>query len=358
MMKDVQRMLLDRALPEVFRLQDGEPADEQWARRRQDILELLRREMFGHSPQAAPVRVQTLREDKDAFAGKARHLRLSVGWDTPGGPFAFPLEVVLPHSQEPVPVFVHISFFPELVSIYCPVEEIVDRGFGLASFCYNDVTRDEDDGFSSGLAALYPEYRGADGWGKIAMWAYAASRALDALLTLPGVDAARVAVAGHSRLGKTALWCGANDERFALVCSNESGCGGAALSRGKVGENIERITSVFPHWFCGNYRAWAGREAHAPFDQHFLLAACAPRAVAVASAQEDQWADPVSEFLSCAAATPVWQALGQSGLVHGSALPQPGDTLHEGSIGYHLRSGSHYFSRYDWNRFMDFFAKH
>lgn len=351
-MSDVQELLQARALPAIFPPDDSQPAAT-WVDRRAQMLDLLRREMYGFSPAAVKVRVEELSRDDCAFGGKAMALRWRLGWDTPGGPFAFPVDVILPHGNA-VPVFVHISFLPEAASALCPLEEMLDRGMGVASFCYNDVTRDQDDGFSSGLAALYPEYRGSDGWGKIAMWAYAASRVLDALLELKQVDPKRTAVVGHSRLGKTALWCGANDERFALVCSNDSGCGGAALSRGKVGEDIERITRVFPHWFCGNYRAWAGREDEAPFDQHFLLAACAPRKVAVASAVDDEWADPVSEFLCCAAASAAYEALGLNGLVHGGTLPQVGDTLQEGSIGYHLRAGGHFLSRYDWNRFVDF----
>ena len=350
-MNRVEELLRERALPPVLP-QDGPITATQWQRRRAELLGLLRREMFGASPDPAAVRVEELSRSDDAYAGKATALRWRLEWDTPGGAFSFPVDVILPQG-EAVPVFVHISFLPQADSMLCPVEELLDRGVGVASFCYNDVTMDEDDGYATGLAALHPELRGSDGWGKIAMWAYAASRVLDALLTLPQVDSRRVAVAGHSRLGKTALWCGANDARFALVCSNESGCGGAAISRGKVGEDIARITAAFPHWFCGNYRAWANREAQAPFDQHFLLAACAPRAVAVASAIDDQWADPVSEFLCCAAASPVWQALGLPGFAYGGGLPVPGDTLAGGNVRYHLRAGSHFFSRYDWGRFAD-----
>lgn len=350
-MNQVEQLLQVRALPPVLP-QGGPVTAEQWQRRRAELLDLLRREMFGVPPAPAAVWVEELYRNDDAYAGKAVALRWQLGWATSQGPFSFPVDVILPKA-EAVPVFVHISFLPEADSMMCPVEELLDRGIGVASFCYNDVTKDEDDGYSSGLAALHPQLRGSDGWGKIAMWAYAASRVLDALLTLPQVDPGRVAVVGHSRLGKTALWCGANDDRFALVCSNESGCGGAALSRGKVGEDIARITQVFPHWFCGNYRGWGNREAEAPFDQHFLLAACAPRAVAVASAIDDQWADPVSEFLCCAAASPAWQALGLPGFGYGDALPVPGDTLVGGSIRYHLRAGSHFLSRYDWSRFAD-----
>ena len=162
-------------------------------------------------------------------------------------------------------------------------------------------------------------------------------------------------VVGHSRLGKTALWAGAGDERFAMVVSNESGCGGAALERRNFGETVRRITTVFPHWFCPNFAGWAGRAPEMPFDQHVLLAMTAPRPLYVASAAEDLWADPRGEFLAAVAAAPAWELFGKEGL--GTAdFPAP-DAPVGGSIGYHVRSGAHDLLAWDWERFADFAEK-
>ncbi len=347
----IDELLAARHLPPV--LLPGTTAAD-WPRRRAELLALLAREEYGFAPSApTAVRAEVVEENAGAWAGKALHRRVKLTVETPRGPFAFPVDVVVPHAERPVPLFVHISFHPYPGGEYMPVEELVDGGYGVASFDYNDVTRDCDDGFSSGLAACF-QREGDTAPGKIALWAWAASRVLDYVLTLDGVDVKRVAVVGHSRLGKTALWAAAQDGRFAAALSNESGCSGAAITRGKQGEHLDHITGVFPYWFCQRYAAYRGRESELPFDQHALLALLAPRPVCVGSAAGDLWADPESEFLSCVAASPVWELLGQPGFTHGDALPQPGDRLYEGRVGYHLRPGTHFFSRADWQGYMAF----
>ncbi len=175
---------------------------------------------------------------------------------------------------------------------------------------------------------------------------------------MDAIDKRRIAVAGHSRLGKTALWCAAQDERFAAVFSNDSGCSGAAITRGKVGEQIQNITEVFPYWFCSNYAKYANHEDEMPFDQHQLLACIAPRLLYVASAAEDEWADPYSEYLACVAASTAYQLLGQKGLVLSGQAYAPGLCLQGGSIGYHLRAGTHFLSRDDWQMFISFLDEH
>ena len=163
---------------------------------------------------------------------------------------------------------------------------------------YNDVTRDTEDNFESGIAKMYPRRNDGTDWGKIGMWAFAASRMMDYIQTLPEIDRQRVYVAGHSRLGKTAIWCGVQDERFAGVVSNDSGCSGAAVTRGKKGEHVVHITKNFPFWFCKNYQKYIENEENMPFDQHQLLALVAPRPLCVGSATEDEWADPQSEQMA------------------------------------------------------------
>lgn len=221
-----------------------------------------------------------------------------------------------------------------------------------------DVTADNND-FCDGIAGvLYRGERKESDCGKIAIWSWAASRVMDYCRTLNCLDFSKAAVIGHSRLGKTALLTGMLDERFKFVISNNSGCTGAALSRGKAGEQVERINSEFPFWFAPNYAKYGGREYEMPFDQHYLLAACAPRYVYVGSAAEDIWSDPDSEYLACCAASEVYESLGMSGFVHPDRLPVTGDVLQEGSIGYHLRFGGHYFSREDWKYYFAFIKAH
>jgi hypothetical protein len=234
-------------------------------------------------------------------------------------------------------------------------EEIIDQGYAILSFCYEDVTKDNGD-FTSGLAGvLYEngERRERDA-GKIAMWAWAAQRIMDYADAEPRLDKNRSIVCGHSRLGKTALLCGATDERFKFVYSNDSGCSGAAITRDKEGEKIVDIIQRFDYCFCKSYAQYQGREHDMPFDQHFLVASIAPRYAYVASAYEDQWADPVSEMLTCVVAGKRYEEMGLRGFVCEDRLPKIGDIYHEGTIGYHLRAGLHYFSREDWNKFIKF----
>lgn len=343
-MKTIETLLARRQLPAL-------PST------REEALALLAREEYGPVPPAPKaLRAEPLNKPAEQCAGHATYEEALLRADMGSFEASFPIRCVIPKNKPAagLPAFVFINFRAGVPDWYFPAEEIADNGFAVLFLCYNDVTRDEDDGYSTGIAPDMIREFGPTS--KISLWAWACSRVLDWALSRGDIDPNRVAVIGHSRLGKTSLWAGANDERFSCVISNDSGCSGAAISRGKIGESVARISHVFPHWSVPAYKAYAQREYEAPFDQHFLLAAVAPRKLYVASASLDDWADPASEYLGCCAASSAWESAGKKGFVHPDRLPETGDRFAQGDVAYHLREGAHYLSRQDWLRYMEFLA--
>jgi len=335
-----QQDLAFRKLPPLY--PEGMTVSE-WPAYREQVLGLFAREIYGASPPPpAEVRAE-IEPDRPGWAGKATESEVKLSFDTPNGAFAFPVYTVIPRSEVSPPCIVYISFRPYPDGYHLPVEEIIDAGYAVASFCYEDVTRDEPD--NSGIAAMYTAMHSGASWGKIGMWAFAASRVMDYLQSLDHIDNSRVYVVGHSRLGKTALWCAAQDERFAGAGVNNSGCGGSAIFRGKQGERIAQITSRFHYWFHESFKRYADCEDTLPVDQHMLAAMIAPRLLAVSNAEEDIWADPESEHITVREASRAYELLGVPGLDDG------------GRIGYNLRAGTHFMSRDDWAFYLRFFRR-
>lgn len=233
-----------------------------------------------------------------------------------------------------------------------PIELITSRGYGLVTVYCGDLAPDDPLRWTDGVAGLWSGRQSEASPGAIAAWAWGLRRAVDALDRHPDVDSARFSVLGHSRLGKTALWAGALDERVALVISNDSGCGGAALSRRRVGERLVNINTAFPHWFTPRFSEYNEREADLPVDQHQLLAAVAPRALYVASAEDDLWADPRGEYLALAAAASQWNA------DLPTHPPAVGTAITSGQLGTHCRPGPHDIKQEDWLHFLDFADTH
>jgi hypothetical protein len=390
----------DLPIPDPLVCEDGTKiaTKEQWLeKRRPELFRLFEREVFGKTPGGKPpgMRFVQKSENKEALGGKATMRQVSIYFTDKEEPRCDVL-LYLPNGRKnPAPVFVGLNFGgnqsvindPSITmptvwfredkeKLYAghkaseksrgssdrrwPIEAVIARGYGVATAYYGDLDPDFDDGFQNGVQPLF--YKAGqtkpaeDEWGSIGGWAWGLSRIADYLQTLPEVDGKKLAVHGHSRLGKTSLWAGAQDERFGIVISNNSGAGGAALSKRNFGETVAVLNTAFPHWFCDNFNRYSNNEAALPIDHHELIALMAPRPVYIASATEDLWADPKGEFLSGKLAEPVYALFDKKGL--GVSEPPAPDTSVGDSIGYHNRTGKHDILIFDWEKYMDFADKH
>jgi hypothetical protein len=364
-------------------------------KQRPEILKLFTNEVYGKVPGVQNISEVKIWETSDkAVGGLAVRKQLSLFFNKDNHSLEVNVLMYLPKSNPKSPVFLAYNFTgnhavyndPNIrlteswvannpsvgiinnvvteqsratASNRWPVDEIIKAGYGLVTVYYGDIDPDKND-FSDGIQPFFyqagqtrPRF---NEWGSIAAWAWGLSRVMDYLETDPMVDSNKVAVLGHSRLGKTALWAGACDQRFSMVISNESGCGGAALSRRKFGETVLAINRTFPYWFCDNFKKYSDNEESLPVDQHMLLALIAPRPLYVASAEGDQWADPRGEFLSAKYASAVYELLGKEGL----PIKEMTEVNHPvmGTIAYHIRSGKHDLTEYDWTQYLKFADMH
>jgi hypothetical protein len=366
------------------------------AQRRGEVLELFAREVYGRTPAGRPSQMHwaVTSVDRAALGGKAVRKEVTIWFTAKQDGPKMHLLIYQPSGaagdHAPWPAFLGLNFNGNQCVHADPgitlarawmrpsaekgivnnrateatrgvsaeaweIATVVGRGYATATVYYGDLCEDRVEGLTADVGALFgtaaADERRPDEWGAIGIWAWGLSRALDYLQSDPEIDGRRVAVHGHSRLGKTALWAGAQDERFAMIISNDSGCGGAALSMRVYGENVERINTSFPHWFARNFRAYNGRESALPVDQHELIALCAPRPVHVASAEDDRWADPRGEFLATLHAEPVYALFGKKGLA-AADMPSVNQPLIGDGLAYHIRTGKHAISPYDWAQYL------
>lgn len=369
-----QRPDLLATLPDPLKPLEGFHIESpmQWLTQgRPATLELFREHVYGRTPleNLLGVEFRVIREDQDAIGGIATLKVVEITVKGISGERKIELVIHIPNGFEsPVPGYLMIchrarsNIDPnrQTWNEFWPVERIVRRGYAAIAFHTSEVSWDSVGNYLSDVIAIMEEpqvERGPDAWGTIAAWAFGARLAMDYLETDPQINSRRIAVIGHSRGGKAALWAGAEDERFAMVVSNNSGSTGAALARRRTGETVEAINNSFPHWFSTNYKQYNRREDDLPVDQHQLLALMAPRLVYVASGSSDGHADPRGEFLSCVHAEPVYGLFGLAG-VGKSVFPDPDEIRHGGHIGYHLRWGGHALNHFDWDQFMNFSDLH
>ena len=371
-------------VPELLRCEDGSEVRtvDQWEKsRRGEILSFFTKEVYGRRPVGCPenLRFEPAEADAVMMNGSAIRKRVRASWTGPRGSWSFVFTAFIPKKAADAgvrsPAFLLICNRPPDVNIdptrekksyFWPAEEIVDRGYAAIAFYNGDLAPDDKcPVFTNGVYRIYGD-RGADTWGALSAWAWGASRVMDWIETEPALDAAHVAVVGHSRGGKTALVAGVTDSRFAMACSNDSGCSGAKLNHIDLpkSESVRIITGAFRHWFSLEYDKWADREREMPYDQHEWIALMAPRLVAIASATEDDWAGQLGEFHAARLASPAWELYGKRGLVAPENPPTVGDrpvdglAYQEGSVSYHIRPGQHTLSSYDWHRYMDFADRH
>jgi hypothetical protein len=382
-------------LPELLLCNNGQKVInvDQWEKnRRPELLKIFASEMYGKTPtERIHVEYDIISVNTKDINGKATSKQVKFTFSNNGKKVEAILLLYIPNQiKGKVPVFVGYNFKGnhsttlDTTILYSPIfhlikapdhpdwqrgiqmdrwcyEKIIDRGYAVATMCYHDIFPDKIGLKEHSIASLFSDYnpqsKVPDEWQAIGVWAWGSSRIVDYLeFEEESIDTDKIAIVGHSRQGKAALWAGAQDTRFRVVISNNSGAGGAALSKRIFGETVAQVSSIEPSWFCSAFNKYRDNEDKLEFDQHQLVALIAPRKVYIASAEEDSWADPIGEFLSAYHASPVYELYGLSG-ISSNKMPN----IHEPiiyDIGYHIRSGKHDVTDYDWTCFMDFTDKH
>lgn len=383
-------------LPDALTLFNGKKVTtaKQWnEQRKPELLTFFKREMYGQMPgRPAGMTFKIFDTDTKALNGKATRKQITVYFNgKPDGPQMDILMYIPNKIQHPVPAILGLNFDGNqavnadpgiritqswmdkstkgvvnnkateatrgIDASRWPLETIIDRGYAIATIYRGDIDPDYDDVFLNGVQAMYPELENrGDNFATVGAWAWGLSRALDYLQTDKDINAKQVAIFGFSRLGKAALWAGATDPRFALVISNESGAGGAKLFHETAGENIRRLCTKFPYWFCNNFKKYVDQDSVLTFDQHMVISLIAPRPVYIASAEGDSNSNPAGEFAGARAADPVYRLLGIEGFP-GKTMP-PLNTPVIGRIAYHIRPGKHDVTDYDWAQYLNFADKY
>ena len=366
---------------------------QDWESNQRNIwLKVIEDEMFGRFPGEALSVTFIVNSSQPVFENTAIRKEVTINVKNSGQEKDISLLLYIPKSAETVPVFLGLNFYGNHTIINdpkvrihrswvqnndafeitnnraseknrgvrshrWPVTYLLEQGFGIATIYYGEIDPDFDDNFENGIHELLDEQTDKTKLSSLSAWAWGLSQAMTYLQQDPDVSSDQVAVIGHSRLGKAALWAGAIDPRFSMVISNDSGCGGAALSRRRFGETVNRINHSFPHWFCDAFNQYNNREDHLPFDQHTLLSLIAPRALYVASAEEDQWADPKGEFLSARFASEVYDLYRLPSLSN-EEMPEVNNPIVNRQVAYHVRSGGHDITLYDWEQYVKFADLH
>jgi hypothetical protein len=380
--------------PDPLKLISGETVGDArtWLeKRRPELIRLFEQEQYGRAP-AKPdnLRFEVTDPGTPAFGGKALRRQITIHLNHNEKSLSFDLLLYLPAaSDKPVPVILNVNFLPNNLTVndpgvkigsswdpktktripaktgprFAPLNVIptIERGIGIATFCYGDIDPDAPDAIQQGIRAAYLKpgqtVPADDEWGSIAAWAWGISRAVDYLQTDRGVAPDRIAITGASRLGKTVLWAGANDPRIALVIASCSGEGGAALSRRNYGETIGHLVAPtrYPYQFAANYAKWIGRAASSPVDGNLLVSLIAPRPLLLQTGNTDIWSDPKGEFLSALSARPVYALFGKTGPAS-DACP-PAGQLVGGTLAYYMHDGGHGMVPSDWAVFLDFLER-
>lgn len=354
-------------LPDVLTTLDGKKVTTsgQWNTiRRPELLELFRENVQGRIPETPyQIGFKVVHSDRQAMGGSATLKQVDITIMANNKSLVIHLTLFTPNKAlKRVPTFLLINNrgltntdpARKTKSEFWPAEQVIARGYGIAAFNNADVDPDHFDEFKNGIHGLLDNApRPDDAWGTIAAWAWGASRCLDYLVTDKDVAGDKVAVVGHSRGGKTALWASAEDTRFGMAVSSCSGNGGSSIARRHYGETIRKTNAGFPHWFNANFKKFNDNENALPVDMHMLLALTAPRAMYISCASNDLWADPRGSYLALYHAAPVYRLLSKN-IDIPKATPPLNEKFVSGNIAFHIRDGEHNMVAEDWNKFMDF----